>query len=134
MNAKICVCGGNVSDPELKLSLSTGEDSRRKRSAKRIWFSKNAHSSAHDIIDLEESSEGISNEDEKHAPSLSFADLMNNFGGKHESDSVLSDLVISSCVKKDLPYEIVDSHPLLDDSKCCQEKNSFKKGTVDLPI
>ncbi|KAM3687050.1 hypothetical protein ACJW31_10G047200 [Castanea mollissima] len=115
-------------DPELKLSLSTGEDNWRKRSAKRIWFSKKAHSSTHDIIDLEESSEGISNEDEKHAPSLSFAALTNHFGGKHESDSVLSDLVISSCVKKDLPYEIADSHPLLDDSKCCQEMNSFKKG------
>lgn len=115
-------------DPELKLSLSTGEDSWRKKSAKRIWFNKNAHSSTHDIIDLEESSEGISNEDEKHAPSLSFAALTNNFGGKHESDSVLSDLVISSCVKKDLPCEIADNHPLLDDSKCCQEKNSFKKG------
>ena len=50
------VCGGNVSDPALKLSLSTGEDNWWTRSAKRIWLSKNAHSSTPDIIDLEESS------------------------------------------------------------------------------
>lgn len=117
-------------DPELKLSLSTGEDNWRNRSAKRIWFSKNAHSSPHNIIDLEEESiERISNEDEKHAPSFKFAAPVNNFGGKHEPEvSVLSDLVISSSVKKDLPDWIAGSRSLLDDNKCCQEKNSFKKG------
>uniref|UniRef100_A0A2N9G7J6 Uncharacterized protein n=1 Tax=Fagus sylvatica TaxID=28930 RepID=A0A2N9G7J6_FAGSY len=113
-------------DPELKLSLSTGEDNWRNRSAKRIWFSKNAHSSPHNIIDLEEESiERISNEDEKHAPSFKFAAPVNNFGGKHEPEvSVLSDLVISSSVKKDLPEWIAGSRSLLDDNKCCH--NSFK--------
>lgn len=106
--------------PELKLSLGSGEYSWSKGSAKRSWFHKEAHSCIHNVIDLEESIERVSNEDEKLAPS----------GGENESEvSVLSDAIISSSVKKDLPDGgIADNCSLVDDRKCCQEQNSFNKG------
>jgi hypothetical protein len=112
--------GANVSDPELKLSLGSGEYSWSKGSAKRSWFNKEAHSCIHNVIDLEAS------------PSFSCAALKTHSGCENESDvSVLSDPIISSSVKKDLlDGRIADNCSLVDDHKCCQEQNSFNKGTV----
>lgn len=125
LNFKFCFCviflgGANVSDPELKLSLGSGEYSWSKGSAKISWFNKEAHSCIHNVIDLEAS------------PSFSYAALKTHSGGENESDvSVLSDLIISSSVQKDLPDGgIADNCSLVDDHKCCQEQNSFNKGTV----
>jgi hypothetical protein len=125
--------GANVSDPELKLSLGSGEYYWSKGSAKRSGFHKEAHSCIHNVIDLEESIERVSNEDEKRAPSFSNADLKTHSGRENESEvSVLPDPIISSSVKKDLRDGIADNCSLVDDRKCCQGQNSFNKGTVDL--
>ncbi|GLT61084.1 hypothetical protein SLA2020_338150 [Shorea laevis] len=116
-------------DPELKLSLGSGEYYWNKGSAKRSWFHKEAHSCIHNVIDLEESIERVSNDDEEHAPSFSYAALKTHSGGENESEvSVLSDLIISSSVKKDLADGIADNCFLVDDRKGCLEQNSFNKG------
>ncbi|KAB9291218.1 hypothetical protein FH972_027020 [Carpinus fangiana] len=111
-------------DPELKLSLGSGEYSWSKGSAERSWFNKEAHSCIHNVIDLEAS------------PSFSYAALKTHSGGENESDvSVLSDPIISSSVKKDLlDGGIADNCSLVDDHKCCQEQNSFNKGSKNCHV
>ncbi|KAF5478461.1 hypothetical protein F2P56_005020 [Juglans regia] len=119
-------------DPELKLSLSSAEGNWRERSAKRNWFDKKVPPCPHNIIDLEESILRVSNESEQHAPSFSHAALTTHSGGERETGfSILSDPVISCTVKKDLPDKIAHICPLLDDHKCCQEKNYLKKELKD---
>lgn len=87
----------------------------------------------HNIIDLEESIDRVSNEDEQHAPSSNNATLTIHSKCEHEIGfSILSDPVISCTVKKDLPDKISHICPFLDDHKCCQEKNYLKKCTFDL--
>lgn len=131
MNLKFFFLGGdNVSDPELKLSLSSGYDNWREGSAKKTWLDKKAHSCARIIIDLEESIERVSNEGEKDAPSFRYTTPTPHSGSKHQPGfSVLSDAVISSGVKKDLQDGTADSHTLLDDLKCHQEQVDLNKGT-----
>lgn len=101
-----------VTDPDLKLSLSIGEDNRRNGGAKRSW-TRVKTSCWQNVIDLEGSDETTSSEDLGHAPSFSCAAPTLNFGGKHESQvSVIIDPITATSVKKD---ETVGSNSFLDD-------------------
>lgn len=115
----------NVSDPELKLSLSTGEDSRRKGSLKRTWSDKEAGPCTQIIINLEDSSERVSNEGERDGLFFKCAALKTHSGGKHEPEFSVRN-------NKHLPDVIAASHSVLGDGKCCKNQNSLSKGTVDL--
>ncbi|KAF3448374.1 hypothetical protein FNV43_RR09087 [Rhamnella rubrinervis] len=107
-------------DPDLKLSLSIGEDNRRKGGAKRSW-TRVKTSCWQNVIDLEDSDETTSNEDSDHAPSFSYVATTLNFGGKHESQvSVIIDPITAIRVKDPL-HETVGSNSFLDD----HEKSSL---------
>ena len=85
-----------------KLSPSVGGGNKRKQSGKRTWFDLDF---ARDVIDLEESTETISNDDLGNAHSFGSAALTVNSESKHESQkSVLTEqLIIPSGLKKDQP-------------------------------
>lgn len=114
-------------DPELKLSLSTGEDSRRKGSSKRTWSDNEAGPCAQIIINLEDSSERVSNEGERDGPFFKCAALKTHSGGKHEPE-------FSVRINKHLPDVIAASHSVLGDGKCCKNQNSLSKGFKDCDI
>ncbi|KAL5551159.1 hypothetical protein UlMin_001335 [Ulmus minor] len=110
---------GHVETEELKLSLSSGEDNGRKLSVKRTCFEVKMHSFPINVIDLEESTETLSNENSGVA----------NSGSKHESqNSVITDPIISSGLKKDPPSETPEKNSFLDN----HGRNSFDLGNVDL--
>lgn len=122
---------GNVADPELRLSLSIGEDNRKMGGAKISGIEVKTHPCIQNVIDLEESDEILWNEDSGHAPSSSCAAPTLNFGGNNESqNSVLTDPSIASSVKKDLFHETVGSDSLLDG----HERNFLNQGIADLSL
>ena len=119
-----------VTDPDLKLSLSIGEDNRRKGGAKRSW-TRVETSCWKNVIDLEDSDETTSNEDSGHAPSFSCAAPTVNVGGKHELQiSVIIDPITASSMKKDPLHETVGSNSFIDD----QERSSLNQGIVNFVL
>lgn len=122
---------------ELKVSPGSGEYHWSKGCAKRTWSHNEDQSRVHHVIDLEESIERVSNEDEKCAPFFCNAAHETHITDNSESEvSVLSESIISSSVKKDLPVGIADNCSLVD-SKRCEEQNysnkGFKSSHVSIP-
>lgn len=109
----------NLSDPaSVKLSLSIGEETRKKGAGYRSWFDEKTYSCFQDVIDLEES-----DEDDKPMPSFGFAAPTNYFGDDLQV-SIPSDPVFSKRVKKCLDQGIT----LVDRSGSSQNQNSFSQG------
>ncbi|KAF5734415.1 hypothetical protein HS088_TW16G00864 [Tripterygium wilfordii] len=120
---------GNGSDPEsLELSLSLGDEDRRKRSPMRTLFGKKTYSSPQNIIDLDEPTEMIPNGDTKNGTSPGCTAPIPFLVTKIESKlSVISDPTISKSVAKDLALEIGESCSMVDDSECFHDRSSFNK-------
>ncbi|KAK9276884.1 hypothetical protein L1049_006421 [Liquidambar formosana] len=118
---KCSLFGDNVCDRgEVKLSLRIGEEGRVKRAGNRSWYNEKTSCWSQDVIDLEESIEGVSNEDAEpvSAPTI-------YSGDRHDLQGpVLSDPIFSKSVKKDPAQEIT----LVDGSGSCQDHNLFNQG------
>ncbi|KAL6979719.1 hypothetical protein U1Q18_021375 [Sarracenia purpurea var. burkii] len=113
------LCDNNVSFPdEVKLTLSTGWDTRKGGSgSKSYWFDKNTQS-MHRVIDLEESTDNLSNKAAKSIP-----------GDRHYLRvPVQSNQVSSNSVKKDLSCGLTLSSSLLDGNESCAGQNSINQG------
>lgn len=121
----------NVTDPDnLKLSLSIGDDNKRKQRGKRTWLDEKF---SQNVIDLEESTETISNEDSGYAPHFNCAAAAVNSGSKHASlqKSVLTnDPIIPSTPEKDGSRGTLKKSSFLDD----REKNSSDQGILNLSL
>lgn len=118
---------GNISDAvDLTLSLSLGEDSRRREGTKKTLSCPQA------VINLEDSTEGIYSDEVEHAPSLGCICSITSSGRKLEShESILSDPTSPSCVKQDISHDFADSSSLVNSHECCQEQHSCNQGNND---
>ncbi|KAJ0105378.1 hypothetical protein Patl1_18541 [Pistacia atlantica] len=116
-------CAGNISDAvDLTLSLSLGEDSRRREGAKKTISCPQA------VINLEDSTEGINSNEVEHAPSLGCIPSITSAGGKLEShESILSDPTTPSCVKQDISHNFADSSSIVNSHQCCQEQHAYNQ-------
>lgn len=105
---------------DLKLSLSIGDGNRRKQRHKRTFFDVQL---SQNVIDLEESTETISNEDLGHAPLFNSAASTVNSRSKYEASqkSVLTDPITPSTPEKAPSHSTLKKGSFLDD---CQ-RNSF---------
>ncbi|GMQ04971.1 hypothetical protein CsSME_00050193 [Camellia sinensis var. sinensis] len=116
---------------ELNLTLSIGGSNRIKDGHKRTWYEKLIHFSPRHVIDLEESTDVVSNEDAKSVSSFSHAALIT--GDKHDSRiSVQSNQVSTNSVKKDLSHGVTVNCSLIDGSESYEEQNSFNQGFGDI--
>lgn len=119
-------------DPDnLKLSLSIGDDNRRKQRGKRTWLDEKF---SQNVIDLEESTETISNEDSGYAPHFNCAAAAVNSGSKHASlqKSVLTnDPIIPSTPEKDGSRGTLKKSSFLDDRERNSSDQDLKKCDVN---
>ncbi|XAR70437.1 hypothetical protein NMG60_11027284 [Bertholletia excelsa] len=119
---------------EANLTLSIGGDAKRKNGGnKSTWYGKVTRSSVGPvIIDLEDSSDTISNERPKSVSDLSFSALIN--GDEHDSKVVmLSGQLSTGSVKKDLSQGCT-SFFRMEGSQSCGEKNSFNQGLEECHV
>ncbi|XVF10798.1 hypothetical protein REPUB_Repub07fG0214400 [Reevesia pubescens] len=128
---------GDFSDPlELSLALSLGVVKGKKEDKMRSWYDKKTNTYSGIVIDLEESTGRISDEEAKHPP-FDFAAKVTYYGGKHDSQvTITSDPITSRSMKKDLSHEIAESSSFVGDSKCCQDlcySNQGLKHREDMP-
>uniref|UniRef100_A0A5B7B6B7 Uncharacterized protein n=1 Tax=Davidia involucrata TaxID=16924 RepID=A0A5B7B6B7_DAVIN len=122
--------GDDVSpSEEIKLSLSIGGDTREKKVGKRTWCDKITKFSFQHVIDLEESSEKVSNGNAEPVSALGCAAPITYSGDKHDSQvSVQSDQSFTNGVKTDPSHGLTVSHSFVDGSENCQEQNSLNQG------
>ncbi|XP_059657488.1 uncharacterized protein LOC132304017 isoform X2 [Cornus florida] len=121
--------GDNASPPEeLKLSLSIGVDAR-KSDGKRTWHDKIREFSSQHVIDLEESTEKVSNEASKPESDHDCAPPITYSGDKHDSQvSVQSNQSLTNSAKKEPSCGFTVIRSVVDTGESCQEQNSFNKG------
>ncbi|KAK8650211.1 hypothetical protein V6N13_139857 [Hibiscus sabdariffa] len=97
--------GGDFSDPlELRLSLSLGVAKGKKEDEERSRYGKKTNACSRIVIDLEESTERTTIEDENYS-SFDAAEVTYS-GGKHSLVTIISDPISSGCMKKELSHEI----------------------------
>ncbi|KAA8521327.1 hypothetical protein F0562_012000 [Nyssa sinensis] len=122
--------GDDVSPPkEVKLSLSIGGDTREKRVGERTWCDKSTKFSFQHVIDLEESSEKVSNDNAEPVSALGCDAPITYSGEKHDSKvSVQSNQSFTNGVKKDPCHGLTVNHSFVDGSENCQEQNSLNQG------
>ncbi|XVF51693.1 hypothetical protein PTKIN_Ptkin04bG0205100 [Pterospermum kingtungense] len=113
--------GGDFPDPlELRLSLSLGVAKGTKEDKQRSWHDRKRNTCYGIVIDLEESTEGTSDEDTKHPPS-EFAAKVTYSGGKPDLQvTITSDPITSRSMMKDQSNEIAERSSFFGDSKHCQ--------------
>lgn len=121
-------CAGSISNPvDLTLSLSLGEDSRKREGKKKSLSYPQA------VINLEDSTEGVNIDDVERGPSLGFIPLLTSSEGKHEShEFILSDPTAPSCVKQDISHDFTDGSSLVNSHQRCQEQHPYNQGNNDL--
>ncbi|KAK8621914.1 hypothetical protein V6N13_097542 [Hibiscus sabdariffa] len=97
--------GGDFSDPlELRLSLSLGVAKGKKEDKERSRYGKKTNACSRIVIDLEESTEWTTIEDENYS-SFDAAEVTYS-GGKHSQVTIISDRISSGYMKKELSHEI----------------------------
>lgn len=123
--------GGDFPDPqELRLSLSLGVAKEKKDDKQRSWYDRKGNTCYGIVIDLEEPTEGTSDEDAKDPPS-DFAAKVSYSGGKHDLPvTITSDRITSRSMKKDLSNEVAERSSFAGDSKCFQGWTN-DQGTCD---
>lgn len=134
IDVKHPLCGGTSSGPEeLKLSLSTGEDSRRMVRTTRTSFDRKTHSCFVNVIDLEEPAERTLDGSAQCTPPFGCASE-SNYKVKFKSQvSILSAPIISSSLKKDPSQEIAESSYFQENGECYQEQASSNEGNCQYP-
>lgn len=117
---------------ELGLSLNPEVEDYRRNKVRRTLFSQKGDSCCSPIIiDLEESSETIMDEDAKQGHPFSFA-APTSFGGRNDSQvSNISNSFIFGGMKKDASRDMTKSSTFMEETKPCQEQNCYNKGFVD---
>ncbi|KAJ4830351.1 hypothetical protein Tsubulata_028371 [Turnera subulata] len=130
LDSRLSPSGINCSETDkLKLSVSTGEDSRRIEGAMGTWFHEETHSSRN-LIDLEEPVHKASEGYPRFLQPVSYAAPETYAKDKHKSHvSSLSNLFISNNVEKSPCHGIAESAPLKHQSKHFQENTSSTEGT-----
>ncbi|GFZ01940.1 hypothetical protein Acr_15g0005490 [Actinidia rufa] len=109
---------------EVKLTLSIGEETRIDGSGKSAWYGKSSHSSSHHVIDLEESTDMVSNDDSKSVSTPRCAAPIS--GDRHDLRVPVHNRVSKkTSVKKDLPRWLTSSDSLGDSRK---GQNSVNQG------
>ncbi|XP_057512468.1 uncharacterized protein LOC130794553 [Actinidia eriantha] len=112
---------------EVKLTLSIGEETRIDGSGKSAWNGKSSHSSSHHVIDLEESTDMVSNDDSKSVSTPRCAAPIS--GDRHDLRVPVHNRVSkNTSVKKDLPRWLTSSDSLGDSRK---GQNSVNQGFVE---
>ncbi|KAF4404082.1 hypothetical protein G4B88_014538 [Cannabis sativa] len=107
-----------VGSEDLKLSLRVEEDIRRHKSGKNTWFDVNVHPYSENFIDLEESSATTSNEDS---------------GNVLPNGVTMTDLIITSSLKKDQSNETVENSTFLDDpERSCFDQDLNRKPSTKM--
>ncbi|CAK7355819.1 unnamed protein product [Dovyalis caffra] len=110
---------------ELKLSLTTRDDYRRKQGTLRTWFDKKTHQYC-SVIDLE------SDDNAKCTPSVGYAAPETYSSGKHKSQfSAFSSLIFSTSAQKDPSVEIAENNSFQELSECYQEQASSNEGIME---
>ncbi|PSR91573.1 Osteocalcin 2 like [Actinidia chinensis var. chinensis] len=111
----------------VKLTLSIGEETRIEGSGKSTWYGKSTHSSSRHVIDLEESTDTVSNDDSK---SVSTPRCVAPISGDRYDLRVPVHNRVSrnTSVKKDLPCWLTSSYSLGDGSEIREGQNSFNQG------
>lgn len=118
---------------ELTLSLCFGEDNRRKGIAKRNSLALKTCVFSQNFIDLEESTELVSNEDSEHAASSKFVvtTMSMDSSEKLEShDSALIVPIFSSSAKKEPLQGSVKGNSFLHEDR----RDLFNLGTIIYPF
>ncbi|KAE8727773.1 Flavin-binding monooxygenase family protein [Hibiscus syriacus] len=118
--------GGHFSDPlELRLSLSLGVAEGKQEDKDRSRYDKKTNACSKIFIDLEESTELTTNEDEKHS-SFDAAEVTYS-GRNHDSQvSIISDPITSGCMKIDLSHEIAMTSSFVGDSNRQERRYSVQ--------
>ena len=113
---------------EVKLTLTIGEETRIDGSGKSAWYGKSSHSSSHHVIDLEESTDMVSNDDSKSVLTPRCAAPIS--GDRCDLRVPVHNRVSrNTLVKKDLPRWLTSSYSLGDGSESREGQNSFNQGS-----
>lgn len=111
---------------DLELSLSIGKDDRRAGDTRRAWFDEKTHYYSHNVIDLEEPAEKISEGYPRFPQSVSYPAL-ETYASK-SIVSASSNPIISNNMEKSQCHGFAESTYLKGHSEYFQEHTSFTKG------
>ncbi|WCJ25976.1 hypothetical protein M5689_007827 [Euphorbia peplus] len=119
---------------DLNLSLTIGGDGNKVGGRRRNFFKKKTYSYPHNVINLEDSDDEIS-DNAKSGPSPDAALLEIRPEVKHGlQDFPISEPFLPTCVKKIPSVDIEESNSFQENSECCQEQtNSSSRGARDEP-